>query len=722
MATKGKNTQSVITCSSCGAELQAGQPLCPQCGVDSSIAIPVDLNPATADGKFIEHADEAYNAEHITVLKGLEAVRLRPAMYIGDTGNRGLHHLFIEVLDNAIDEVLAGYCDRIECILHADKSLSVKDNGRGIPVDMHPTTGLSSLETVMTMLHAGGKFGGGGYRVSGGLHGVGVSCVNALSSWLVAEIHRDGQIWKQRYERGTPVTAVEKAGNSDDRGTTQRWYADEEIFGEYSYHPEMLISRIRELAYLNPSVTITFENELNGEEVQEFHYQNGIAELVENLNENKEAFHKVVFFRRGREDTEVEVALQYNTGYQETLISFANNIHTSEGGTHLSGFKTALTRVINSYARKAALLKDKDLNFTGDDVREGLVVVISVKLLQPQFEGQTKTKLGNIELEGLVNSIVGEGFTQYLEETPGVGKKIIEKSLTAQRAREAARRAAELVKRQSALDIGGLPGKLSDCTERDPSRCELFLVEGDSAGGSAKMGRDRRYQAVLPLRGKILNVGKARLDRVLENNEVRSLITALGTGIALRSSDDDAETESANGNGAVAFGSKNSGNGKEIDAKFDLSKLRYHRIIIMTDADVDGEHIRTLLLTFFYLYMRPLIEAGHIYIAKPPLYRIKTGKNEQFYAQTAEERDELMKKAKKKNPIVTRFKGLGEMDAEDLGDTTMNADNRTILNVTMEDSIEAERMFSVLMSEKVEPRRDFIIRHAKEATDVDWYA
>ncbi len=502
-----------------------------------------------------------YTAQQLTVLKGLEAVRRRPAMYIGDTGPRGLHHLFVEVLDNSVDEALAGHCDHIDVILHADQSVSVIDNGRGIPVDIHPEVGLPGVEVVMTMLHAGGKFGGGGYRVSGGLHGVGVSVVNALSEWLEVEVARDGFLYRQRFERGAPITPLQKIKPTNKRGTRVTFLADREIFGEYRYDPALFIKRLRELAYLNPNVTFTFTDELNGKPKQVFKYTKGIAALVEALNENKDPIHKVVYFRNAREETEVEVALQYHTGYQETLLSYANNIHTVEGGTHLTGFKTALTRVINQYARKAGLLKEKDPNFTGDDVLEGLTAVIAVKLLHPQFEGQTKTKLGNLEVQGLVNSIVGEAFSDYLERNPSIARKIVEKALTAQRAREAARRAAELVKRQSALDSGSLPGKLADCTERDPSKCELFLVEGDSAGGSAKMGRDRRFQAVLPLRGKILNVEKARIDKALENEEIRALITALGTGISV-------ETNNANGG--------------ESDSRFDISKLRYHRIVLMS--------------------------------------------------------------------------------------------------------------------------------------------
>ncbi|MDW8106289.1 MAG: DNA topoisomerase (ATP-hydrolyzing) subunit B [Armatimonadota bacterium] len=642
-----------------------------------------------------------YTSEHLTVLKGLEAVRRRPAMYIGDTGPRGLHHLFVEVLDNSVDEALAGHCDHIDVILHKDQSVSVIDNGRGIPVDIHPEEGRPGVEVVMTTLHAGGKFGGGGYRVSGGLHGVGVSVVNALSEWLEVYVARDGYLHYQKYERGVPVAPLKRLRETKKRGTTVRFLADREIFGDYRYDPNFFIKRLRELAYLNPNVVFTFTDELNDKPKQVFKFTKGIAQLVEELNETKDPIHKVVYFRNAREDMEVEVALQYHSGYQETLLSYANNIHTVEGGTHLTGFKTALTRVINQYARKAGLLKEKDPNFTGEDVLEGLTAVIAVKLLHPQFEGQTKTKLGNLEVQGLVNSIVGEAFSEYLERNPSIARKIVEKALTAQRAREAARRAAELVKRQTALESGSLPGKLADCTERDPSKCELFLVEGDSAGGSAKMGRDRRFQAVLPLRGKILNVEKARLDKALENEEIRALITALGTGISV----------DTNGNPSSG----------ESDSRFDISKLRYHRIVLMTDADVDGEHIRTLLLTFFFRYMRPLIENGHIYIAQPPLFRVRVGKDEQYYAKDEQELQEILKKVKKKNVQVTRFKGLGEMNAEDLAETTMNPEKRVILQVRLDDAMEAERIFSILMGDKVEPRRKFIEEHAKETTDIDWH-
>ncbi|MHB0998856.1 MAG: DNA topoisomerase subunit B [Armatimonadota bacterium] len=671
----------------------------------------------------------AYTSEQITVLKGLEAVRIRPAMYIGSTGTKGLHHLFVEVVDNAIDEVLAGRCTDIDIIIHKDKSISVSDNGQGIPVDIHKETGLSGVETVMTILHAGGKFGGGAYKVSGGLHGVGVSAVNALSSYLEVEVCRDGSRYYQRYQRGVPDARLKKVGSSDKSGTTVRYLADHEIFGNIEYNLDILMQRVRELAYLNKEVKISFTVEETGV-TQEFHYVTGIAAFVDHLNRNKDPLHKVIYFSRERDDTVVEIALQYNDGYQENILTFANNINTAEGGVHLSGFKTALTRVINNYARKNNMLKEKENNFAGDDVREGLTTVISVKLAHPQFEGQTKTKLGNSEIEGVVNSIVGEGLSEFLEENPAVAKKIIDKSLTACRAREAARKAADMVKRASALENSSLPGKLADCSDRDPSKCEVYIVEGDSAGGSAKQGRDRRTQAVLPLRGKILNVEKARLDRALENVEIRSLITALGTGISYGSSSDsdsednglfngmEDELESTNGNG------NGNGNGKDKDNgyKFDLSKLRYDRVIIMTDADVDGDHIRTLLLTFFFRYMKPLIETGHVYIAQPPLFRVSVGKDQQFYARDEGELDEILKTVRTKKDVkVQRFKGLGEMNADQLHHTTMNPASRTMLQVTMDDAILADDMFTCLMGDKVEPRREFIESHAKEVADVDWH-
>ena len=640
-----------------------------------------------------------YTADSLRLLEGVEHVRHRPAMYIGDTGPNGLHHLFYEILDNGIDEVLAGRATEITAVVHADKSISVHDNGNGIPTGINTQTGISGVELAMTKLNAGGKFGDGGYKVSGGLHGVGLSCVNFLSEWCVADVEQNGHAYQLRCEKGIPTGRLQQVGDSDSHGTTITWVADPEIFGAYEYKTDLFESRIRNTCYLNPEVKIHFHDELNEGEPTTYYYERGIAEFVEHLNENKDPIGDIIHFTKVREDVQVDVALQYNMSYTETVLSFANNVHTKEGGTHLSGFRTALTRVINQYARKTGALKEKDPNLTGDDVREGLTAVISVRLFNPQFEGQTKAKLGNSEVEGVVNSVVGEANGLFLEENPAIGKKVIDKALTAQRARDAARKAAELIKRQSSLENSNLPGKLSDCTERDPRKCELFLVEGDSAGGSAKQGRDRRYQAILPLRGKIINVSKAALDKALENNEVRSLITALGIGIKLDNEDDEGEATS----------------------KFDMSKLRYHRIIIMTDADVDGDHIRTLLLTFFFTYMQPLIEQGHVYIAQPPLYSIKAGKDTVLYARSAEERDRMLKEIKTKNVNVGRFKGLGEMDAPDLYETTMNIETRTIARVGMEDAEKAAHMFNILMSDKVEPRKEFIIRYAKEVQNVDWH-
>jgi DNA gyrase subunit B len=671
-----------------------------------------------------------YGANQIQVLEGLEAVRRRPAMYIGGTDLKGLHHLFVEVSDNAIDEAMAGHCTEIDVTLHEDGSVSVVDNGRGIPVDINKQTGVSGVELALTKLHAGGKFDSGSYKVSGGLHGVGVSCVNAVSDWLTVDVWRDGKQHRIGFQRGAitePLHVVNKTAG-DRTGTKVHWTQDVSIFGEIAYDPERITRRMRELAYLNKEVTLTFTNlrdkdeEGNLPEKEVFHYKRGLAEFVEHLNENKDPLHKSVYFGGAQRDIIVEVAIQYNLGYTEAVLSFANMINTPDGGTHLSGFKTALTRVTNNYAHKQGYLKDKDPNFSGDDAREGLSAIVSVKLPNPQFESQTKVKLANGEVEGIVNSIVGEKLSEFLEENPQVGKRIIDKILTAQRARDAARKAAELVKRQNALEYNSLPGKLADCSERDPSKCELFLVEGDSAGGSAKQGRDRRTQAVLPLRGKIINVGKARVDKVLENEEIRSLITALGTGIAF---DTD---NSSNGNGSEEENAEadefSNGNGTEKKkGSYDLSKLRYHKIIVMTDADVDGDHIRTLLLTFFWLYMRPLVDEGYVYIAQPPLFRIKAGKDQQFYAQSAEERDQIVKSIRtKRDVVVTRFKGLGEMDAIDLEDTTMAPAHRKLARVHIEEAFAAQEMFDILMSQKVEPRRDFIIKHAKEVADVDWHS
>jgi DNA gyrase subunit B len=640
-----------------------------------------------------------YQAKHIQVLKGLEAVRRRPAMYIGSTSARGLHHLFVEVVDNCIDEVLAGRATEIDAVLHKDDSLSVTDNGMGIPVDLHPEVKRSGVEVAMTMLHAGSKFGGGVYKVSGGLHGVGVSVVNALSEWLEVEVYRDGRIHRQRFARGKPTSKLEVVGKTKKTGTKVSYKPDAEIFESIEHEPERLTHRLEELAYLNRGVKIRFANEKTGES-QVFQEKNGIQAYVEHLNRAKDPLHRAIYFTRSREDTEVEIALQYNSSYLESILSYANNIHTTEGGAHVSGLKTALTRVINQYARKANLLKEKDTNFGGDDVREGLTAVISVKLLNPQFEGQTKTKLGNSEIEGLVNSIVGEALSEYLEEHPPVARKIIDKATTAARAREAARRAADLVKRKGALENTNLPGTLWDCQERDPSKCELFLVEGKSAGGNAKQGRDSRYQAILPLRGVVLNVERARFDKMLRNQEIATLIQALGTGV-----------------------SENGGNGEDGSSEharslFDLSKLRYHKIIIMADADVDGAHIRTLLLTFFFRHMPELITGGHLYIAQPPLYGVRSGQSI-LYAHTDAELEAAIKTVKAKNPMIQRYKGLGEMNPDQLADTTMDPAQRRIKQVTIEDAGDADTIFSVLMGDEVEPRKDFIVKYAKEARDLD---
>jgi DNA gyrase subunit B len=655
-----------------------------------------------------------YDANQLQVLEGLAAVRRHPAMYIGGKDHKGLHHLFVEVSDNSIDEAMAGYCNQIDVILHKDGSLSVRDNGRGIPVDINEQTGLPGVELALTKLHAGGKFNAGAYTVSGGLHGVGVSCVNALSEWLVVDVWRDKKQHQIRFERGVTAKPLHVVGKvkDDTTGTRVHWKPDPIIFGELEYDPEEITRRLRELAYLNKDVVLTFTDEREDGETLVFHYKRGLAEFVEYLNSTKDPLHKPIYFGGIRDNIIVEVAIQYNMGYQEAVLTFANMINTPNGGTHLSGFKTALTRVMNNYARKQNLIKEKEANLSGDDVREGLSAAVSVKLPHIAFESQTKIKLTNPEVEGVVNSIVGEKLAEFFEENPAVAKKIVEKSLTAQRAREAARRAAELVKRQSALESSSLPGKLADCSERDHSKCELFLVEGDSAGGSAKQGRDRRTQAVLPLRGKIINVGKARMDKVLENEEIRSLITALGTGIAFEN-----DPNGADENGQEENGEKKKNGG------YDLSRLRYHKIIVMTDADVDGDHIRTLLLTFFWLYMRPLVEEGYVYIAQPPLYRIKSGRDTQHYAQTTEERDRILRSLRSRRDVqVTRFKGLGEMNAEDLSDTTMDPNNRKLAQVRIEEAFAAQELFDILMSSKVEPRRDFIIKHAKEVTDLDWHS
>ncbi|MFA0753778.1 MAG: hypothetical protein IMHGJWDQ_001557 [Candidatus Fervidibacter sp.] len=652
-----------------------------------------------------KEAPAHYQAEQITVLKGLEGVRKRPAMYIGDTSVRGLHHLLEEVIDNSVDEALAGYCRRIEVTIHQDGSASVADDGRGIPVDIHPEEGKPAVEVVLTMLHAGGKFQTGAYRVSGGLHGVGVSVVNALSEWLEVWVKREGRVWYQRYERGEPVTPLKVVGKAARTGTIVRFKPDPEIFETTEWDANRIKQRLHELAFLNPQVKFLFRDERTGEEV-EFHEKGGLVAYVQHLNRHREGLHRPIYLSgvkriegdgKVRDEVIVEVALQYHEGVQEQIVSFANDVRTVDGGTHESGFKNALTRVINNYARKVGLLKEKEANLTGDDVREGLTAVISVKLMHPQFEGQTKHKLGNSEVEGILFSIVHEELSAYFDKNGTVARKIVQKAIQAMRAREAAKRAAELVRRKTALDDARLPGKLVDCTEKDPTLCELFLVEGESAGGTAKQARDRRTQAILPLRGKVLNVEKHRLDKVLSNEEIRAIITALGTGIWVEDG-------------------KRRHRGNDVQAGFDINKRRYDRIILLADADVDGSHIRTLLLTFFFRYLRPLVEGGHIYIAKPPLYLIRKGR-EVYYAYTDEERDAIVKKLGGRGVTVQRFKGLGEMNPDQLAETTMDPKSRILLKVTLEDAKRADELFTILMGEQVEPRRQFIEQHAKEVAD-----
>ncbi|GIW07956.1 MAG: DNA gyrase subunit B [Dehalococcoidia bacterium] len=627
-----------------------------------------------------------YTARDIQVLEGLEAVRRRPGMYIGSTDQRGLHHLVYEIVDNSVDEAMAGYCSAITVTLGRDRSVRVDDNGRGIPVDIHPKTKVSALETIMTVLHAGGKFGHSAYKVSGGLHGVGASVVNALSEHVWVEVHREGQIYRQEYRRGVPQGPVRPVGTTDRRGTTTWFLADREIFGEIDYSFETLTQRFRETAYLTKGLQITVIDERDDRELT-FLFEGGIVSFVRHLNKHRTAIHPRPFYvQKDYETSSVEVAFQYNDSYAESVFSFANTINTVDGGTHLTGFRTALTRVLNDYARKSKLLKEDESNLTGDDVREGLTAIVSVKLAEPQFEGQTKAKLGNAEMKGQVESALTEGLSAYLDENPSDARRIIEKCITAARAREAARKARDLVIRKSALEGMTLPGKLADCSEKDPAQCELYLVEGDSAGGSAKQGRDRRFQAILPLRGKILNVEKAREDKMLAHEEIRAIITALGTGI-----------------GDI----------------FNLSKLRYNRIILMTDADVDGSHIRTLLLTFFFRHMPQLIEEQHLFIAQPPLYRVAHGKDVR-YVYSDKERDEaIAAMGKPKNVVVQRYKGLGEMNPEQLWETTMNPATRTILQVTIEDAVAADEIFEMLMGDQVPPRRQFIQAHAQSVKNLD---
>lgn len=658
-----------------------------------------------------ESKQAEYSAKNINVLKGLEAVRKRPAMYIGDVSSRGLHHLVNEVVDNSIDEAMVGYCDKIDVQINTDGSVIVSDNGRGIPVDMHPVEKRSALEVVMTVLHAGGKFDKSSYKVSGGLHGVGVSVVNALSETLKVEVKRDGNVYFQEYKRGIPVKPVKEIGKTKrgERGTSVTFYPDPEIFKVTEFRFDILAERMRELAYLNKNITINIKDERNGGEEESYHFKGGLIEFVKYLDASRQALHKTVYIEGEKDNTPVEIAFQYTDGYSENIFSYVNNINTHEGGTHLVGFKTALTRTLNNYAYKNNLIKEGKITLTGDDFREGLTGVISVKVAEPQFEGQTKTKLGNSETKSAVETLVGEKLAEFLEENPPVGKKIIEKCMRAAEAREAARKARDLSRRKNALDNMNLPGKLADCSITDPEHCEIYIVEGDSAGGSAKQGRDRKFQAILPLRGKILNVEKAKLNKILENNEIRAMISAIGAGLG---------------------------------AEFDHTQARYGKIILMTDADVDGSHIRTLLLTFLYRHMKELITSGKVYIAQPPLYKVKKGK-EEFYAYDEKERDQILKrlkidgkeKEKKKveektealvgeenteekeikGVVISRYKGLGEMNPEQLWSTTMNPETRTILQVTLESAANADKIFETLMGDDVEPRKAFIEKHAKYA-------
>ena len=631
---------------------------------------------------------QSYDADQIQVLEGLEAVRKRPGMYIGSTSSKGLHHLVWEIVDNSIDEALAGYCTNITVTIEQDNWIRVEDNGRGIPVDTQEKMGMPAVEVIMTVLHAGGKFGGGGYKVSGGLHGVGASVVNALSSQTIVQVHRDGKIHEIIFERGHTVQKLTVIGETDYTGTTTRFKADSEIFKETTiYEYDILATRIRELAYLNRGISIAIADERIGQERSEtFHFEGGIREYVEHINVNKEPIHVPIDVFGEKEGITVEIAMQYNAGFSSTIMSFANNINTYEGGTHESGFKTALTRVINDYARKSNLIKEADANLTGEDVREGLTAIVSIKHPDPQFEGQTKTKLGNSEVSQITNSLFSEGFERFLLENPSVARQVVEKGTMAARARVAAKKAREFTRRKSALEVSSLPGKLADCSSTNPAESEIYIVEGDSAGGSAKSGRDRHFQAILPLRGKILNVEKARLDRILSNAEIRAMITAFGTGI-----------------------------GEE----FNLEKARYHKIVIMTDADVDGAHIRVLLLTFFFRFMRPLIEAGYVYAAKPPLYQVKQGKHVEYCYSDQELDDILQRMPKLPKPNVQRYKGLGEMNATQLWDTTMDPENRTLIRVELDDAIEADRIFDALMGDEVAPRRDFIEENAVYVQDLD---
>jgi DNA gyrase subunit B len=635
------------------------------------------------------HMQDSYSAQNIQILKGMEHVRKRPSMYIGTTGPDGLHHVVYEVVDNSIDEALAGYCSAISVTIEKQNVVRVEDNGRGIPVDIHPQEKVSALEVVMTKLHAGGKFDKSSYKVSGGLHGVGVSVTNALSEWCEVWVNRDKKTWFQRYKRGVPEKKVEPVGTSTATGTITRFKADKQIFEDINYSFDILSNRLRELAFLNKGVEIRIVDERASKpKTHEFKFEGGIKSFIEYLNKNRTPIHKdVVYIESDRDNIVSEVALQYNDGYTETIFSFANNINTREGGTHLIGFKSALTRTLNGFVEKLGMAKKLDENLSGDDVREGLTAVISVKIPDPQFEGQTKGKLGNSEVKGIVESAVNEKLTAYFEENPGVVKAILDKCIVAAKARAAARKARELTRRKSVLESVGLPGKLADCSEEDPKKCELYIVEGDSAGGSAKMGRDRQFQAILPLWGKMLNVEKTRVDKVLSNDKLMPVISSLGTNVG---------------------------------TNFEVAKLRYHKVIIMADADVDGSHIRTLLLTFFFRYMQELIEKGHVYIAMPPLYKIVIGK-ETFYSYNDEERDKIIKKHAKdsKQTNVQRYKGLGEMNPEQLWETTMDPDRRSIIQVTLEDAVEADEIFTTLMGDAVEPRRKFIEENALSVSNLD---
>lgn len=645
------------------------------------------------DNKNHSHNHDDYNEEQIQVLEGLEAVRKRPGMYIGSTSSRGLHHLVYEIVDNSIDESLAGYCDQINVIINEDNSITVYDNGRGIPTGIHPKLQIPTMQVVHTVLHAGGKFGGEGYKVSGGLHGVGASVVNALSEWMEVEVSRDGKIYKQRYERGVPVTGVEIIGECDEdcTGTKTVFKPDPEIFDETVFEFDTLLKRFREMAFLNKFITIHLIDKREEEENRVvLHYEGGISSFVEYINKNKEILHpEIIYFSAKKDDVELEIAMQYTESFNENVYGYANNIATTEGGTHITGFKSAITKVVNDYARKINQLKESDKNLSGEDVREGLTAIVSVKLHDPQFEGQTKTKLGNAEIRSFTEAVVTEKLSYILEENPRLAKTIVDKTLLSFRAREAARKARELTKRKSVLESTSLPGKLADCSEKDASKCEIFIVEGDSAGGSAKQGRDRRFQAILPLWGKMLNVEKSREDKVIGNDKLSPVITALGTSIG---------------------------------EDFDITRLRYHKVIIMADADVDGSHIRTLLLTFFYRYMKPLVENGHVYIAQPPLFKVTKGK-EEYYVYNERELTKLMKEKNwskdDKSITLQRFKGLGEMNSEQLWETTMNPDTRQIRRVEVDNPLITDEIFTTLMGEKVEPRKEFIQKHAKLVSNLD---